>query len=619
MPHQSGRIIFLLEADPDYSADYALALAAITTFAVHKATNQSAVHIKVATVSWEPIHPVTRRLFQQYLGALGAWGSISEFLLTKSEPLPANPVVLKDLPSNLLEYGTASNDTGSLCLRFRDAMHDAADLDERNTEPSQWDPWITASTSKGNYDTIPSALKDPGVELQMLHLNADFRLAERLPSYYTVSIFASPTVPRLIFDRRSRQLLHTFLWISESEELQQLSWRFRVQSYHPPDILCLDHFTKHRAKERRLKIRNEHAEGFVIALYDYMEWPRTIWDLLNVVQEKDDVFSLARIRFLFSGITISDEVIPESSKLRPRTSNGDALYAILPQVNYDSRVAHFLSLDTSSLIAMLKVHLAPMLAAANEPLELLHVQKLDSETMIKIRGCLNECSQVCDAGEWVRRSTLWATAGLGGMIDADDNDLPSPRFTTPLADSSIRVLTAVSAWVSKFSGTIDRILRANEMEVEELGKFQESVNDHNYNEISRDLLRAYSQQVAYASKPSKKLQGGELPKLYDFMTKQRFSPNLNLAVIDWNYIFKHEKRAYGVYTHLKRLGDGGTTVCNWTWIPDQVWVEFEIAMELARRWQPRRDKENNDEFWKTKFGTTRLREENGVLFDHQEL
>ncbi|KAG9500821.1 hypothetical protein J7337_006502 [Fusarium musae] len=459
-------------------------------------------------------------------------------------------------------------------------MHDAADLDKRNTEPSKWDPWITASTSKGNYDTIPSALKDPGVELQMLHLNADFRLAERLPSYYTVSIFASPTVPRLIFDRRSRQLLHTFLWISESEELQQLSWRFRVQSYHPPDILCLDHFTQHRAKERRLKIRNEHAEGFVVALYDYMEWPRTIWDLLNVVQEKDDVFSLARSRFHFSGITISDEVIPGRSKLRPRASNGDALYAILPQVNYDSRVAHFLSMDTSSLIVMLKV---------------------------------------CDAGEWVRRSTLWATAGLGGMIDADDNDLPSPRFTTPLADSSIRVLTAVSAWVSKFSGTIDRILRANEMEVEELGNFQESVNDHNYNEISRDLLRAYSQQVAYASKPKKKLEGGELPRLYDFMTKKLFSPNPNLAVIDWNYLFKQEKRAYGVYTHLKRLKDGGTTVCNWTWIPDQVWEEFEIAMELARGWQPRRDKENNDEFWQTKFGTTPLREENGVLFDHQEL
>jgi hypothetical protein len=219
MPHSSGRIIFLLEADPDYSADYALALAAITTFALQKATNQSTVHIKVATVSWEPMHPVTRRLFQKYLGAVGAWGSISEFLVSKFEPLPANPVVLNDIPSDLLKYGTVSNDTGSLCLRFRDAMLDAEDQDERNTVSSQWDPWITASTSKGNYDTIPSALKEPGVELQMLHLNADFRLAERLPSYYTLSIFASPTVPRLIFDRRSRQLLHTFLWISESEEL----------------------------------------------------------------------------------------------------------------------------------------------------------------------------------------------------------------------------------------------------------------------------------------------------------------------------------------------------------------------------------------------------------------
>ncbi|PNP77997.1 hypothetical protein FNYG_08723 [Fusarium nygamai] len=480
-------------------------------------------------------------------------------------------------------------------------MHDAEDQDERNTEPSQWDPWITASTSKGNYASIPAALKEPGVKLHMLHMNADFRIAERLPSYYTVSIFASPTVPRLIFDRRSRQLLHTFLWISESEELQQLSWRLRVQSYHPPDVLCLDHFTKHRAKERRLKIRNEHAEGLMAALLDYMDWPQTIWDLLKVVREKDDVFDHVRDRFLFSGLTLSAEDIPEFPKLPPRSKNADVLYAILPQVNYDSRVAHFLSIDTSSLIVMLKVHLAPMLAAANEPLELLHIQKLDSATKLEIEECLIECSQVCDAGEWVRRSTLWATVGLAGMIDADDDDVPYPRVTTPLADGSIRVLTAVSTWLSEFSRTIDRILRANEMEVKELDTFQESVNDENYKEISRDLLRAYSHQVAFASKPRKKLKEGELPKLYDFMTKKPFQPNLNLAVIDWNYLFSQEKKVYGVYTHLKRLGDGGTTVCNWTWIPDGVWDEFELEMEKFRAMQPRGDTKNSDEFWQTRL------------------
>ncbi|KAF5596498.1 hypothetical protein FPANT_4313 [Fusarium pseudoanthophilum] len=480
-------------------------------------------------------------------------------------------------------------------------MHDAADLDEQNTEPSKWDPWITASTTKGNYATIPSALKDPGVELQMLHLNADFRLAERLPSYYTVSIFASPTVPRLIFDRRSRQLLHTYLWISESEELQQLSWRFWVQSHHPPDVLCLDHFTKHRAKERRLKIRNEHAEGFMAALLEFDNWPRTIKDLLKAVQEKDDVLTAVPDRFLFSGLALGTRDIPELLKLPPRSLNPDVLNAILPKVNYDSRVAHFLSIYTSSLIVMLKVHLAPMLAAANEPLELLHIQKFDSETKIEIEECLIECSQVCDVGEWVRRSTLWATIGLGGMIDADDDDVPSPRVTTPLADGSIRVLTVASTWLSGFSRKIDRILREKKTEVEDLNNFEESVNDDNYKEISRDLLRAYCHQVAFAPKPGNELKEGELPKLYDFMTKKPFQPNLNLAVIDWNYLFSQEKKVHGVYTHLKRLGDGGTTVCNWTWIPEVVWDEFEMQMEKFRAMQPHGDTRNSDEFWQTEF------------------
>ncbi|KAF5547951.1 hypothetical protein FNAPI_8387 [Fusarium napiforme] len=480
-------------------------------------------------------------------------------------------------------------------------MLDVEDQDERNTEPSQWDPWTTASTSKGNYTTMPSALKDPGVELQMLHLNADFRLAERLPSYYTLNIFASPTVPRLIFDRRSGQLLHTFLWISESEELQQLSWRSRIQSYHPPDVLCLDHFTKHRAKERRLKIRNEHAEGFFAALLDYNEWPPSIWDLFRVVREIDDVIKLVHDRFLFSGLALNTGDISELPRLPPRPMNANVLYAILPQVNYDSRVAHFLSVHTNSLIVMLKVHLAPMLAAANEPLELLHIQKFDSESKIEIEECLIECSQVCDAGEWVRRSTLWATIGLGGMVDADDDDVPSPRVTTSLADGSIRVLTVVSTWLSGCSRNIDRILRANNMEVEELNNFQESVNDDNYKEISRDLLRAYFHQVAFAAKPRNKLKEGELPKLYDFMTRKPFQPNLNLAVIDWNYLFSQQKKVHGVYTHLKRLGDGGTTVCNWTWIPDVVWDEFEMEMEKFRAIRPPGDTKNSDEFWQTRL------------------
>ncbi|KAF5723784.1 hypothetical protein FMUND_1520 [Fusarium mundagurra] len=408
-------------------------------------------------------------------------------------------------------------------------MHDVEDQDERNTVSSRWDPWTATFTAKGHYDSTPAEMREPGVKLQMLHMNADSRIAEPLPSYYTVSIFASPTVPRLIFDRRSHQLLHTFLWISESEEIQQLSWRSRVQSYHPHDVLCLGHFKQNRATERRLKIRNEHAEGFMAALLDYIEWPPCIWELLKIVHAKDDVFNHVRDRFIFSGLSQNAQNAP---KLPPRPYNANAFYAVLPQVNYDSRVAHFLTMDTSPLITMLRVHLAPMLTAANEPLELLHVQKLDSGTKIEIQEYLIECSQVCDAGEWVHRSTLWATAGLASMIDADDDDVPYPRVITALADGSVRVLTVASTRLSEFSRGLDRVLRANGMEVMELDTIQESVNEENYKEISRDLLRAYSHQVAFTSKPKKKLKGGELPKLYDFMTKKPFEPNLNLAVID---------------------------------------------------------------------------------------
>ncbi|CZR39093.1 uncharacterized protein FPRO_05715 [Fusarium proliferatum ET1] len=589
---EADRIIFLIEADPDYSAEYALTLATITSFALRKTSIQRALHIKIATVSWEGIHPVTKQLFHQYSSL---FTGVSEFLLAKYEREPAQPVILKEMPSDLLKYGTVSNDSGTICLRFRDAMYDAEDQDEGNTLPSQWDPWITMSTTNGHYTSFPPGVKEPGLKLQMIHLNANARIAELLPPSYSVSIFASPTVRRVIFDRRSHQLLHTFLWISESEKLQQLSWLYRSQSYHSPDVLCLDHFTKHRATERRMKIRNEHAEGFMAALLDYTQWPATIWDLLKIVRRKDDVFAHVGDRFIFQGLTLSPQDRP---KLPPKLNNGRAFYSLLPQIDYDSRIAYFLTLESSPLIAMMRVRFAALLMSGNESLELLHVQRLDSGTKTAIQECLKGCSLVCDPGSWVHLSTLWATAGLASMIDADDGE---DRAMTPLADGSIRVVTLASAFLSHFSQALDRILRANGMEVMELATFRESVNYENYMQISRDLLRVYSHQVAFTSKPRRKLKEGELPLLNDFMTKKIFNPNLNLAVIDWDYLFTQEKTVYGVYTHLKRLGNGGTTVCNWTWIPSGVWNEFQGEMEKVRKMKGRGDEKNSDEFWQTRF------------------
>ncbi|KAH7177309.1 hypothetical protein DER46DRAFT_621268 [Fusarium sp. MPI-SDFR-AT-0072] len=504
----SDRILFIIDADPDYSAEDALALAAITTFAASRTTADSGLHIKVATISWECIHQVTRELFESYSE------SIFEFLLRRPDPEPIEPVILKTMPSDLLKYATVSltNDSGPLCLRFRDAMHDAEDLDDWNTMPSQWDPWIRTSNTKGNCSSIS--------------------ITELLPSCHSVSILASPTVRRVIFDRRSHQLLQTFLWVSASEELQQFSWRSRVESYYYPDVLCLDHFKRHRATERRMKIRNEHAEGFMAALLEFTEWPPGIWELMRITQEKDDQGQL---------------------QLPHRPITREAFYALLPEVNYDWRVAHFLSMHSSPFSTMVKAHLAPMLAAGNRHLELLHVRRFDSRTKTAMQEFLNQCSLVCGAGACVRRSTLWAAKGLAGMID----EQPCPDATTPMAGDSIRVLTVASVWLSGFNLVLNRVLREN------------------------NLLQAYSHQVAFVSK--KKLKEGELPKLYDFFTKRSFKPNLNLSVIDWDYLFGQENKAFGVYTHLKRLSDGGTTVCNWTWIP--AGVRKEVREEMEKVWE----------------------------------
>jgi hypothetical protein len=538
-------------------------------------------------MSWECIHQVTKELFESHNL------NFCEFSFRRSDPEPIEPVLLKKMAPDLLKYATVSpaHDFGHLCLRFRDAMHDAEDLDDWNTRPSHWDPWIGTSNTKGNCSFSPARLGQPGAKREMLHVDANSRIAESFPFYHSVSILASPTIRRVIFDRRSHQLLYTFLWVSASEELQQFSWRSRVESYNC-NVLYLDHFKRHRATERRMKIRNEHAEGFMAALTEFTGWPSAVWNLVRITQQKDRVFFHTRHRLLFQGITSDGQ---GALQLPPRLVTAEAFYALLPVVNYDWRVAHFLSMRSTPFITMIKAHLAPILTAGNGLLELLHVQRFDSGTKKAIRDCLNQCSLVCGAEAWVRRSTLWAAKGLADMVDGR----ACSEATVPIANGSIRVLAVASACLSEFNQLLNKVLRKNNIVVEELATVQVSVNEADYKQISRDLLQAYSHQVTFTFK--KNLKEGELPRLYDFFTKRPLECNLNLAVIDWDYLFGQENKVFGVYTHLKRLANGGTTVCNWTWIPSGVWEEVKEKMEKIREEKPIKEEKNRDEFWQNNF------------------
>ncbi|KAF4452991.1 hypothetical protein F53441_4222 [Fusarium austroafricanum] len=59
------RLLFVIDADPDYSAPFAIAFAATTTRA-GLVSRPGTMYTRIVTMSWEGIHPVTRELFDNW-------------------------------------------------------------------------------------------------------------------------------------------------------------------------------------------------------------------------------------------------------------------------------------------------------------------------------------------------------------------------------------------------------------------------------------------------------------------------------------------------------------------------------------------------------------------------
>ncbi|KAF9768298.1 hypothetical protein IL306_014432 [Fusarium sp. DS 682] len=355
------RIIFIIDADPDYSAEFALALATITTFAASVTTAERDLYIKVATMSSECIHQVTKELFESHSD------------------------------------------------NFRDFR------------PSQHD---------------------------------------RGPK-------------------------------------------------------------ENRASEHRMKVRKEHAAGFMAALGEFDQWPPGIVTLFNIVQQKDmsHVFEDARTLLVSHGLMNKDKKTPVI-RLPPRNFYSAVSYALLPVVEYDWRIAYFLSIPSSPLVTLIKAHLASTLTALSE---MFHVITSDLE---RIQSFLTELRLKGGTYAWSSRSTLWAGLGLSRMV----HGRTSSEATIPVAEGGIRVLPEFYTFHLHRVKSIRKTLVRKNVEVAKEDSVNEDVDEEHYSEISRDLLRAYVHQVAFAFTGD--FQQGGLPTLYDFYTEESFETNLNLAMVN---------------------------------------------------------------------------------------
>ncbi|KAF4340192.1 hypothetical protein FBEOM_5889 [Fusarium beomiforme] len=277
---------------------------------------------------------------------------------------------------------------------------------------------------------------------------------------------------------------------------------------------------ENHTSERRMKIRNEQAVGFMAALDIFMDWPPGTQTLLNIVQEKEvsPIFQDGRSLLISHGYLNEDKKTP-FIRLPDRYFSSPVCHALLPVVEFDWRIAYFLTLERTPLITLIKAHLAPVLTALSE------VFQVKTSDLKAIQPFLKLFQLNGGPYAWSSRSTLWAGLGLSRMV----HGRTSSEATLPVADGGISVFPEFDAFHSHSVNCILKILDNEDVKVAKVVA-DEQVDEKIYNEISRDLLRAYVHQIAFAIPQD--FHPGKLPTLYNFYTNEPFEPNLNLAVVD---------------------------------------------------------------------------------------
>lgn len=321
--------------------------------------------------------------------------------------------------------------------------------DIMNKEPKQ------VQLEKKDYDVVA---KDEGCI--MLHLPPGYRHPSPLAGFEVIHLCLGTFREQTIFDPYTEQMARLRLLTSEEERREQVAMTFRTSRARRPRVMLycdqgtIDDFVEFGASERRLRICNDHAPGFLLALVCLKDWEIDIEEIISCFfskgqQQQSNLRTVRYIlymqnatRYVPEGWSSEDEAGAErglfnvlGTELLERES---FLQKVLPIVDFDYRLAVFIARPTQSAkVFKVKLQLAAILVTGIEKLfTFAHRGSMPYEEYKKslILACQGWTSLLARTGGsmWLAVG-LWKSGALGmegcDTVESSNIEIPGAPVT----------------------------------------------------------------------------------------------------------------------------------------------------------------------------------------------
>ncbi|KAF7550738.1 hypothetical protein G7Z17_g5523 [Cylindrodendrum hubeiense] len=558
------QVLFVVDLDPDFSTEFALLTAVLTAWATMAPKKRTAV--RILTMSADPIHHVLSGLYHaQCLDpiakfAAGPVGNPAEIIEVDRDDNNVNimSAMLKNVDLNPNSSHTV------LCFRPVAAASERF-LEGWRKEELAPDEFIRYGFADDNKSTR-----------RVLQLQVGARLPDRLTGSDYVHIITGETRQRQIFDHKINQVAEVNLKISASERQEQVDWASRVDCLGSQVIVYTnkDFWEGANAtRPRRLFAADLQLSGLLAGLTEFADCPMQTPYFIVLVTMINPVGAWQIIRRLnlqklmhMEGHGFPRLDIPEAIHGR--------FYDALPLVNYDARLAWFISMPSQSpTCALVKLQLAAVLTTGiNDLISVDPTPDIIDELLDTARCGL--------AGSYVDRGMLWLLLGLIKKAFCETRNevgWGSGIFTTPEFELLEGVVSVNLIHAKRVMHSIEVLKKwASRHHVEladgEIRNEPLSMTSDGFLEISWDLLRAFVHQTACVKLPA--TEQWQIQDTQSFKTLN--DKGMTYILCDWDVIEAHDTEvATGIHTHrISPSADVDVLVLDWTWIP----------FSLLKRW-----------------------------------
>ncbi|KAF5689661.1 hypothetical protein FDENT_4305 [Fusarium denticulatum] len=590
---------FLMDVDPDFSAEFVLALNAATIFTKTFNDNQQnpGTMVRLITMSPELIHPFILKLFRRF-------HSIRFFALPEIED----------------NYAPEHVDSANMKIALRNIREwiEQDDSNRKNTiitfcggdlMPDEWrgDPFIknlrqVQVIHNGILGIIQSSNED-----MLVSFPETFETDFKLEFSGNVHIVGSLVRKRRILDRQTGHEVEATLVLSKREREAQISaasWFYIddtfVRFYAPYDYITSPDVDF----PRRMKFACEQIEGFVAAWTDLGTWPDETFDILSHVLNVENAMD--------NDIALPHNTIPSATadgdsidyyhinSALDRTqqrlqlqgliglnytfgtaipANRERFFHDLNQVTrYIGKAAYATALESTPKLSQLKMHLLAAVWVGMKRLIQVDWRNNDGNVSREVGSLISFSSTAAIA----RYGTLWSKLGLMEALWAKHASGFCPDSTaSQIIDGRISASTfARSTWMS-YRQNISALAAREGVAMPSVDGFflrDFEIREDEYDQLCRDFMKVYSNQIGIVT-----MKRGDVLHIKDFASGERLDYTSDvLNLVDWTYIVEQEKdsRFLGFYTTASR--DSRRTrieISDWNWIPARLWSDWNQDLQ----------------------------------------